>query len=76
VAIPGVVAVIDSVVAGAVAGIAAIGLDLGMAWALALGAAFFVVSMAIFVLLAEREIKRFRAELDPMFPSPPPVGPS
>ena len=38
-AIPGVVAVIDSVVAGAIAGIAALGLDLGVGGALALGGA-------------------------------------
>jgi hypothetical protein len=74
VAIPGVVAVVDSVVAGAIAGIAGIGLDLGMAWALALGAAFFVLSVASFVVLAVREIGRFRAEVDSIFPSPPSAG--
>jgi hypothetical protein len=76
VAVPGVVAVVDAVVAGAVAGIAAIGLDLGTAGALALGAAFFALSLAAFVVLAAREIGRFRTGLEPLFPSPPPAGPS
>ena len=49
VAVPGLVAVIDSVVAGAVAGIAAIGLDLGVAGALVLGNLFFLLSLAFFV---------------------------
>jgi hypothetical protein len=70
VAIPGVVAVVDSVIAGAVAGIAAIGLDLGTAVALILGGAAFVVSLAAFVGFAAREIERHKLELDPLFPTP------
>ena len=74
VAIPGVVGVIDSVVAGAIGGIAAIALDLDTAAALALGGLLFVVSAAGFVALGDRQIERFRDELDPVFPSPPREG--
>jgi hypothetical protein len=70
VAIPGVVAVVDSVVAGAVAGIAGIGLDLGVAGSLVLGGGFFLVSLAYFGALARRAIARYRVELDALFPTP------
>jgi hypothetical protein len=65
---------IDSVVAGAIAGIAAIALDLDTAAALALGGLLFVISAAGFVALGDRQIERFRDELDPVFPSPPREG--
>ena len=71
VAVPGVVAVIDSVVAGALAGIAANELGLGMAGALVLGGVCFLLSLASFVFWAQREIGRYRTELDSLFPSPP-----
>ena len=74
VAIAGVVGVIDSVVAGAIAGIAAVALDLGTAAALALGGLLFLVSAAGFVALGDRQIERSRNELDPVFPSPPRDG--
>jgi hypothetical protein len=67
---PGVVAVIDSVVAGAVAGIAGVGLDLGVVGALAVGAVFFVLSMAFFAYWARDQIGRVPTGLEPMFPSP------
>lgn len=70
IAIPGVVAVIDSVVAGAVFGIAAIGLDLGTASALALGAVGFAVSLGCFVTWGQRQIARYRVQLDVLFPTP------
>ncbi len=70
VAVPGVVAVIDSVVAGAAAGIAGIGLDLGLAGVLVLGGAFFLLSLAGFAVWAGRQIERVRGELHPIFPSP------
>jgi hypothetical protein len=70
VAVPGVVAVIDSVVAGAIAGIAGIGLDLGTAAALILGIAFFVISLACFIAWATRGVARYRSELASRFPSP------
>ncbi len=72
VAVPGVVAVVDSVVAGAVAGIAAIGLDLGTAAALAVGGAVFLLSLGFFVAYGQRAIARGTSELDPLFPSPSP----
>jgi hypothetical protein len=70
VAIPGVVAVIDSVVAGAIAGVVGIGLDLGTAGALVLGIAFFLISLAGFVAWAMRILARYRAEIESLFPSP------
>jgi hypothetical protein len=54
VAIPGMVAVIDSVVAGAIAGIAGLGLDLGTAGAIVVGVASFLVSLACFVAPGRR----------------------
>jgi hypothetical protein len=73
VAVPGVVAVIDSVVAGATIGIAALALDLGTVAAIALGAVLFLVSLGGFAVWAKRLIDRYRAELDPLFPTPAPV---
>jgi hypothetical protein len=70
VAVPGVVAVIDSVVAGAIAGIAGIGLDLGTAGAVSLGIVFFLISLAGFVAWAMRIIARYRTEIDSLFPAP------
>jgi hypothetical protein len=70
VAAPGVVAVMSSVVAGAAAGIAAIGLDLGTAVALLLGGIFFVASLGGFAVWAQRRIARSRTELDVLFPTP------
>jgi hypothetical protein len=70
VAVPGVVAVIDSVVAGAAAGIAAIGLDLGTASALALGGVAFLVSLSLFFAWGRRQIARGLASLEPRFPRP------
>jgi hypothetical protein len=72
VAVPGVVAVVDSVVAGAMGGIAAVGLDLGTAPALAIGAALFAVSLAGFVAWGRRSMARGRRSLVPLFPSPDP----
>jgi hypothetical protein len=74
VAAPGVVAVVDSVVAGATAAVAGIGLDLGLAATLALGAGFFLLSIASFVLWASRSVPKTSELLDSRFPSPPPVG--
>ncbi len=71
IAVPGVVAVIESVVAGAAAGIAALALDLGTAASLLLGGLFFLVSLCCFAVWAKRTIDRYSGELDPLFPSPP-----
>ena len=67
---PGVVAVLDSVVAGVAAGIACVGLDLGVVGALAIGGAFFLVSMAFFAFWARDQIGRVPTGLEPIFPSP------
>jgi hypothetical protein len=75
VAVPGVVAVIDSVVAGAIGGVAAIGLDLGLAGALVVGGLLFVVSLAAFARQARKWIENYDAELEVLFPSPPTVDP-
>jgi hypothetical protein len=71
VAIPGVVAVVDSVVAGATLGIASYALDLGVAGSLALGAVGFVLSLALFGVWAERLIAQLESEFVTRFPSPP-----
>ena len=70
VAIPGVVAVIDSVIAGVTAGIVGLGLDLGIGWSLALGALAFLASMALFVVWARRAIARYIGQLVVRFPTP------
>ena len=70
VAVPGVVAVIDSVVAGAIGGIAAISLDLSTAAAVGIGAALFAMSLGGFATWGRRQIARGRAELVPLFPTP------
>ena len=74
VAIPGVVAVIDSVVAGAIAGIAAIGVDLGTASAVASGAALFVLSLGGFTVWGRRLFARGRRQMVPLFPTPTDAG--
>ncbi len=71
VTILGVVAVVNSVVAGAIAGIAVLELDLGTAASLAAGGVFFVLSIGAFAVWAERTITRYTAALNPIFPSPP-----
>ena len=71
VAAPGVVAVIDSVVAGAAAGIAGVGLDLGVAWSLVLGGAFFCSSLLFFAFWARSRIGGFLSGAEPLFPTPP-----
>jgi hypothetical protein len=71
VAVPGVVAVLDSVVAGAAAGIAGVEIGLGVAGAVVLGSAFFCASIAYFIWWARRTIEGWSAEYDPLFPSPP-----
>ena len=59
---------IDSVVAGAMVAIAAIGLDLGTASTLTLGAAAFLVSLGLFFVWGRRQIARGLASLEPRFP--------
>jgi hypothetical protein len=69
VAVPGVVGVIDSVVAGAIAGIAAVGLDLDTGAALALGGVLFLVSTP-----ASSPWETFPRRTRLVFPSPPREG--
>jgi hypothetical protein len=73
---PGIVAVINAVVAGAVAGVAAMALDLGVAWSLVLGSAGFLASMGCFAAWASSRIGEFRSGHEPLFPSPPSDGSS
>jgi hypothetical protein len=74
VAVPGVVAVINSVVAGAAAAIAAIASGLGTAGALVIGAALFLLSMGFFMASAWRKIGEYREDITPLFPTPPADG--
>jgi hypothetical protein len=74
VAIPGVVGVLNSVVAGAVAGIAGLGLELGTGASIAIGAAAFLISLAGYVAYALRAITAYRQNLVVRFPTPPTAG--
>jgi hypothetical protein len=70
VAIPGVVAVLDSVVAGTVAGIAGVGLKVATGASLAFGAAAFLISLVAFVLVGIKAIETYRRNLVVRFPTP------
>ena len=70
IAVPGVVAVIDSVVAGAIAAIAAIGLDAGSAVAVLAGAVLFLASLLAFFAWGRRMIATGRERFKPLFPTP------
>ncbi len=72
VAVPGVVAVVDSAVGGAIAGIAALGFNVGTAGALALGGLGFLTSLSVFFAWGSRQIARGRFHVDPLFPTPQP----
>jgi hypothetical protein len=67
---PGVVATLDSVVAGAAAGVAGLGLGFGTAGSLVVGAIGFLASIAGFAVWATRTISVWSAQLDPRFPTP------
>ena len=67
---PGVVAVINSVVAGAVAGTAAMALELGIAWSLVASGMFFLASIGFFVVWARGKVGRFLSGSAPLFPTP------
>jgi len=71
IALPGLVAVVDSVVAGAAAGIATVGLDADTWAALALGGLVFVLSLAVFAAFAVRTIAAHARTLVVRFPTPP-----
>ena len=76
IAIPGVIAVLDAVVAGAIAAIAALGLGAGPALAVVTGVLVFVVVLAGFAAFAVWAVTTFRGTLDIRFPSPPDRPPS
>ena len=65
---PGVVAATNSVVAGAVAGVAAMALDLGTAWSLVAGGVLFLASIGFFVIWARGRVGRFLSGSAPLFP--------
>jgi hypothetical protein len=67
IALPGIVAVLDSVVAGAITGIAT--LPLGTAWCLALAVVTFALALAGFGLLGVRSVAGNRRMVMARFPS-------
>ena len=71
VAVPGVVGVVDSVVLGAIAAIAGIGLEVGTAGVIALGVSFFFVAILGFVAWGRRQIAHGKHTLTSIFPTPP-----
>jgi hypothetical protein len=73
-AVPGVVALIDSVVAGAAVAIAGLGLGAGMAVCLALGVLGFGAALACFVAFARRMITRLIGMVEVRFPTPDETG--
>jgi hypothetical protein len=75
IAVPGVVAVLDAVVAGATAGIAGHGLELGTAASIVLGIAAFAVTLVGFGVWAVRTIMRYRGAMVVRFPTPPDAAP-
>lgn len=72
VATPGLIAVLDSVVAGATAGIAGLGLDLGTGVVIGIGAAVFAITLAAFVAYGISSIRDYQRSLAVRFPTPPP----
>jgi hypothetical protein len=68
IALPGMVAVLDSVVAGAIVGIAT--LPLGTAWCLTLAVVTFVVTLAAFLAVGVRTFMAYRRSLVVRFPTP------
>jgi len=73
-AVPGVIAVVDSVVAGATVGIAGLGLGLGTAGCLVLGGVGLAASVVAFAVWARRQIVRWGELIRPLFPTPASEG--
>jgi hypothetical protein len=69
VAIPGVIAVLDSVIAGATAAIAALGLGTGTAAAVGVGIACFALTLAGFVAFAVWAVSGMRRRMVSRFPT-------
>ena len=70
IAIPGVVAVLNSVIAGAIAGIASLGLEFATGVSLVLGAVAFLMSLAAFIVVGVRAIAAYRRNMVVRFPTP------
>ena len=70
IAIPGVVAVLDSVVAGATVGIAALALELGTGVAIAAGAVTVAAALAVSLAFFRRIIAAHRRDMIVRFPTP------
>lgn len=68
--IAGIVAVLDCVVVGAIAGITALGLDLGTGTAVTLGAVGFLLCLGIMLFVGTRTVGASMAELETRFPTP------
>jgi hypothetical protein len=73
VALPGVIALLDAIVAGAVAGIAALGLDFGVGGSLTVGALAFLGTIGGFAVWAKALIARLQ-DVDVRFPRPAETG--
>jgi hypothetical protein len=71
VATPGLIAVLDSVVAGATVGIAGLGLDLGTGAVIVIGVAAFAGTLATFVTYGVSTIRGYQRSFEVRFPSPP-----
>lgn len=70
IALPGIIAVLDSVVAGAVGAIAALALDAGTLETLVVGAVVFCAAIAGFILLATTSVKAAQRSFVVRFPAP------
>jgi hypothetical protein len=71
VAIPGLIAVLDAVVAGAAVGIGVLGIDRGIAAPIVAGMVGFVIALVMFIVFGLWTIQGYRRELDVRFPTPP-----
>jgi hypothetical protein len=69
-AIPGVIAVVDSVVAGATVGIAGLGLGLGTAACLVRIGIGLAASVVVFAAWARKQTVRWGELIRPLFPTP------
>jgi hypothetical protein len=72
---PGMVAVVDGVLAGAIAGIVASSLSTGMAMTIPIGVIVAVATTAILFMTSVRRGRRVMSAWHPRFPMPPDGGP-
>jgi hypothetical protein len=71
IAVPGVIAVLNAVVAGAAAGIAAIGLGASTGVTIAVAVAVFALTLVLFILFARHWVAIHRHTMVVRFPTPP-----